>query len=209
MKGKKLILPLTALSLMLSMGLAACGPKNNTDGGESKPAQSSQQAQEKIAITAEGNKKNLILGETVQLSASVDGVTWESNKPEVATVSAAGLVTSVGAGSATITAKKDGYKDGTISIKVDLETIKVTAADNKTSLLANETVQLSADKDGVTWSSSDATIAEVSTSGLVTAKKFGTATISAEKSGFNKGSITINVVRPDPTAILHMEQADH
>ena len=209
MKGKKLILPLAALSLMLSMGLAACGPKNSDSGNESKPAQSSQQAQEKITVTAEGNKKNLILGEKVQLTASVEGVTWESDKPEIATVSASGLVESKGAGTAKITAKKDGYKEGSISIKVDLETIKVTAADNKTSLLANETVQLSADQDGVTWSSSDNAIAEVSAAGLVTAKKFGSAVISAEKSGFNKGSITINVVRPEPTAVLSLDQADH
>ena len=77
------------------------------------------------------------------------------------------------------------------------ETIKVTAADNKTTLDPEETVQLSAKVgdavlDGVTWESSDATIASVN-NGLVTGLKKGEATITAKKDGYNNGTITINV----------------
>lgn len=202
-------MPLALMGLVF--GLAACnnaGPKSQSN--ESTPAAESQGKQEKITITAADGKTKLILGEKVQLTASVEGVTWESDHPEVATVSASGLVESKSAGSVKITAKKDGYKEGTISIKVDLETIKVTAANDKTELLANETVQLSADKDGVTWKTSDESVATVSDKGLVTAIKFGTVTITAEKEGFNAGKITINVVRPAASAAFDLTTAaDH
>ena len=68
--------------------------------------------------------------------------------------------------------------------------------------------QLTANKDGVTWSSSDAAVASV-TNGLVKALKAGSATIKAEKQGFAAGSITITVTRPPATATLHMEDAEH
>lgn len=214
MKRKKFILPITVFTLLLSVGLASCGNNNKGESkpDESTPAQSQPQQssaqQEKITITAAEGKNKLIFGESVQLTASVDGVEWTSSNENVATVNDKGLVESKGAGSATITASKEGYKNGTISIKVELEKITVTAADNKTNLLANEKVQLTASQEGVTWSSSDATIASVD-NGLVTAIKYGTVTIKAEKANYTAGTITINVVRPDPTAVLHFEAAAH
>ena len=216
MKGRKLLIPIATFVLALSMGLAACGNSGDpSQGGQSQDSGQTSAKQEKISVEAEGGKKSLILGEKVQLTAKVgdavlEGVTWESAKPEIASVDANGLVTSVSKGSATIKAIKDGYKDGSISISVDYETIKVSVAEGgKTSLLVGETVQLNADKEGVTWASSDAAIAEVSNTGLVTAKKVGTTTITASGNNLNPGSQAISVVRPDPTATLHMEDADH
>ena len=173
---------------------------------------------EKIEISSEGDVKKLVgLNQTLQLSASLNGeplagVTWASKNADIASVSNAGLVTSVGKGSTSITASLDPYAEASFSITVELEQIAVTAADNKTELLAAETVQLSANKDGVEWKTSNAELATVSNAGLVTAnsnKKYGTATISAEKAGFDAGSIEIIVIRPAPTALLHMEDADH
>ena len=211
MKRSKLILPITAFALLLSLGLSACN--NGNQGGEQGGDEQSQQQQSvpadaKIKITAAGDKTKLMYGETVQLSADVQGVTWISGKPEVATVDANGLVTSVSKGSTTIKASKEGYKDGSISISVDYPNITVSAADNKTSLLVGETVNLTASEQGVTWSSSNAEVASVN-NGVVTALKLGSATIKASKEHFNDGSVTINVVRPEPTAQLHWEDADH
>ena len=217
MKNKRFILPVTIFAVLLSFGLAACGGGGGEGGGESTPAsQQSQPKQETIKVSAEGDKKTLIKGDTVesvQLTAKVgdavlEGVKWESDKPEIASVSETGLVTAVSAGSAKITASKDGYKAGNITIKVELEKIQVTAA-GATELLAGQTVQLSANKQGVTWKSSDVNVATVNDSGLVTAVKFGTASISAEKEGYAAGSVSVSVVRPAPTATLHMEDADH
>ena len=214
MKKKNLLLPLTTIALALTMGLAACtgGQGGESKGGDDSQAtsvQPSSQKQEKISITAADNKTSLYLDETVQLTADKDGVTWASKKEDVATVSASGLVTAVGEGSTTITASKDGFTAGTITIKVQLLPIKVTAADSKTTLIIEETVQLSADKDGVTWASSDATVASVSSTGLVTALKAGSATITASKDKHKAGTIAITVTRPAATATLHMEDAEH
>ena len=116
MKKSKFILPSIALALVAAFGLVACG---------SKPAQSSQGGGDQseislgeITITAAGNKTDLLVGETVQLTASVEGVTWKSRSDAVATVDSTGLVTATGAGSVKIRAEKDGYDTGSITINV-------------------------------------------------------------------------------------------
>ena len=214
MKTRKFLLPLTAFVLLLSFGLTACGNNSGEQGGGEGQQSVEPGKQEKISVSAEGDKKNLILGETVQLYAKVgdqalDGVTWEAKDAEVASVSATGLVTSLKVGSTQIIASKDGYKAGTITIKVDLQNIAVSAKDNKTTLVMGETVELSADQQGVTWATSDEKIATVDQTGKVTAVYAGSAVISAKKDGFNDGKITITVTRPAATATLHWEDADH
>ena len=217
MKKKGLILPLTVFGMLLSLSLAGCN--NNNGGGDgdksgeetpaSQPASEDKPSSaklEKINITSEGNVKSILYGQTLQLNADQEGVAWESAKPEIATVSQTGLVTAVSKGSAAIKASKEGFKDGSFNITVDYPNITVTA--DKTSLLIGETANLTASEQGVTWASSDDTIASVA-NGVVTANKIGSATIKASKDHFNDGSITINVVRPAPTATLHMEDADH
>ena len=199
MKKSKLILPITIFGLLVSFGLAACNGGNNPQST----------VQEKITITAAEGKNKLILGETVQLTASVAGVSWESTKPEVATVSDAGLVTSVGVGSTQIKANKNGYRSGVLNISVDLPSITVTAEDNKTTLVMGESVQLASSETGVSWESSQPEIATVSDGGLVNALYAGSAIISAKKNGFNDGKLTITVTRPAATATLHWEDADH
>ena len=203
MKKRKAFFQMMIFSALVCFGVSACG-----GGGGEQPTTSARQEAIKVSVV-EGGKANLILGETVQLQSTVAGVTWESDKPDIASVDANGLVTSKAVGTAKITASKDGYRSGTINIKVDLETIQVTAAGDKTSLVMEETVQLNASKDGVSWTSSDSNIATVSDAGVVTAVYAGSATITASKEGFNPGSITITVTRPAALATLHFEDADH
>ena len=208
MKKRKFLLPVVALSLLCSFGLAACG---GGEGGDQSGSSAQSSVQERITISAEGSKTKLVKGDTVdtvQLTPSVPGVSWSSSKEDVATVSETGLVTAVGAGSTVITASKDGYRAGTINITVQLEKIQVTAS-GETELLIGGTVTLSANKTGVTWESSDATIASVDGNGVVTANKLGDVTITAKKQGYADGTQAIKVKRPDPTAILSMDDADH
>ena len=186
-------------SALVCFGVASC----NGGGGN----QSSVRL-EKINITAADSKTNLILGQTVQLTASVEGVAWASEDTTVATVSDTGLVTSLKVGSTKITATKKGYRDGTLTIKVDLEKIQVTAEGDATELVRGTTLRLTANKEGVTWTSSNNDIATVD-GGVVTGVAYGSVTISAAKDGFNAGTINLEVVRPAPTATLHMEDADH
>lgn len=69
-------------------------------------------------ITLTANSTTLKVGGTLQLNSNVTGVTYSSSNAQVATVSADGVVTGVGAGSVTITATKDGCTDGTIALTV-------------------------------------------------------------------------------------------
>ena len=89
------------------------------------------------------------------------------------------------------------------------EKITVSAAGDKTTLKIEETVKLSADKDGVTWSSSDEKVATVAADGTVTAVAVGETNIYAKKDGFTDGKIKITVTRPDALAKIHFEDADH
>ena len=115
MKFKKC---LGALAVLLALTTVAC----NGGGQPSKPTSSAQQstsALPAIKVTAADDKKTLEVDETVQLTSDVEGVTWETSAAAVATVDDKGLVTAVAAGTAKITAKKDGYKEGSISITVN------------------------------------------------------------------------------------------
>ena len=123
MKKSKIFLPMMALALVF--GLAACGGNNaqsqQSSGGQQ--SQSSIPAKPKITVTAVGDKKTLVMEETVQLSAKVDdkdlnGASWSSANEKVATVSATGLVTAVAPGEATISAALEGYTKGSITITV-------------------------------------------------------------------------------------------
>lgn len=91
-----------------------------------------------------------------------------------------------------------------------MEQIKVTNAEGKTSasVVIGNTIQLTADKDGVTWTSSNESIATVA-NGLVTTKALGSVKITAKKEGFKDGSFNITVTRPDPTAKIDWKDADH
>ena len=117
MKKRKLIVPSIALALVTAFGLVACN-SGKSNGGESQPGGDVSQSLGEITITAAGNKTDLLVGETVQLTASVEGVTWKSRSTAVATVDDKGLVTAVGAGNVKIRAEKDGYDTGSISINV-------------------------------------------------------------------------------------------
>lgn len=124
MKKTKIFLPFVALAL--TFGLVACGGAQgggNNSSGSKAPASSQQPAKPKITVTAAGDKKTLAEEETVQLSAKegendLTGVTWSSSAATVASVSESGLVTAIASGEATITAKKDGYSNGSITITV-------------------------------------------------------------------------------------------
>lgn len=198
-RRNRIILPIVASALLFSsFSMVAC------NGGGEKPAEQ----QEKIVVKTADNKTSatVILGKTLQLTASVEGATWSSGDETIATVNSAGLVTSIKVGRTTIKANKKGYREGSFNLTVDLEKITITASANSVEM--GQTITLTASEQGVTWSSSDENIATVN-NGVVTGVYVGSATIKAEKEGFNAGTLAITVTRPAATAELHFEQADH
>ena len=164
------------------------------------------------SVVVSPNSANLVSGGTQQLSATVkDGsgntitgqsVAWSSSDPTVGSVSSSGMVTAVHAGSATITAAAGG-KSGGATLTVNAGAISsITITPGSASITAGATQQLAAiakDATGnvisgqtITWSTSDATIAAVSSSGVVTGAHVGQATITAAAGG-TSGAATVAV----------------
>jgi len=132
--------------------------------------------------------------------------TWASGSTGVVTVSAAGLVTAAGVGSATITATSEG-QSGTAAVSVTTVPVaSVTVSPTTASVLAGQTVQLTAtpkDAGGtalsgrtVTWASSNVGVATVSASGLVSGVAAGSAAITATSEG---QSATSTITGTTPT----------
>jgi len=133
-------------------------------------------------------------------------VTWSTSDAQVATVSQAGVVTGVTAGTATISAKS-GAATGTSAITVTPPPVQsVTVSPPTLSLTQGQTGSLSAtvvDVTGATvsspsvgWSSKDPAIATVDpNTGVVTAVAVGSTTIDAT-SGGKTGSSTVTIGPP-------------
>jgi len=136
------------------------------------------------------------IGITYQLTATVlpedaydKSVTWASSDEAVCTVSESGLITSVGAGIATITVTTvDGGKTATCEVTVFIPVKTITLNAETLQLLVGENKQLvatilpeNATDKSLVWSSSDESIAtvDVDGEGVVTGKKAGTAKITA------------------------------
>ena len=97
-------------------------------------------------ITLKASATTLKVGETVTLTSNVEGVAYSSSNKQIATVSADGVVTGVGAGSVTITAKKDGYTDGTIDLTVTSDS---GGDDSKSQVVKLKGISANDDKNGV------------------------------------------------------------
>ena len=118
---------------------------------------------------------------------------WASSNAAVATVDTSGTVTALAGGSATITASAGGKSAGAdVTVAQVAKSVTVTPGTRSFGALG-DTVRLAAEaKDAnghaipsktFTWATSDAGVATVGASGLVTAVANGTATISAAADG--------------------------
>ncbi len=139
-------------------------------------------------------------GAGIQLSGRT--FIWATSNTAVATVDAAGSVTAVAPGSATLTATAEG-KSNSATITVTLTPVaNVTVTPPVLSMSPGETTSFTAvarDSAGnvltgrlVTWSSSNNGVASVSSAGKVTGIADGTATITANIGGV-AGSATLTI----------------
>ena len=147
-------------------------------------------------VKVTGDAKTMYIGEMLMLNAEVapdtatiKNVVWTSDHPDNASVDEFGVVTGVSKGSATITAKAaDGsgrYGTYTITVRQQPEEITLNKTDvnlkkgNYVTLTATVNPSTVNDKT-VTWSTSDDSVAKVSTAGRVTAVNPGVAIITCE-----------------------------
>lgn len=151
----------------------------------------------KVTLTPSGYRF-LNVGNTLQLTYTLtpDNVTdqavfWTSSDPNVATVDATGLVTALAKGTATVTLSTatPGVRaacDVEVVVPVTAVALNVHTLD----LIAGDTAALAADVTpednsypGVTWTTSNASVATVDGEGRVTAVGPGTATVTATAGG--------------------------
>lgn len=124
--------------------------------------------------------KNKTLDLSSKLIGGSDNITWTSSDPSIATVNADGVVTGVQKGTVTITANSGGYE---LSTKVTVNNPKLSATSATLSLGKTKQLSVIGGTKNVKWKSSATSVATVSSSGKVTAKKPGTATITATVDG--------------------------
>jgi len=130
-------------------------------------------------------------------------VTWTSSTPAVATVNNSGLVTTVAAGSSTITATVGSLSDNSLLTVVPAHLISIAVNPATSSIALGTAQQFSAVgtfDDGstqllpsVTWSSSATSVASVDVNGVASGVTAGTATITAASGSVNgSASLTVN-----------------
>ena len=143
-------------------------------------------------ITAQSDSTNLSLD-------------WSSADTGVATVDASGRVTAVAVGTTTITAsvheKPEVHAACVITVTLPAAGVALGEGESAVTLSVDETKQLHAtvspagSTDALIWTSSNSSVASVSTSGLVTALRGGTAVVTAQAGAYT-ANCTVTVLTP-------------
>ncbi|MBQ3137067.1 MAG: Ig-like domain-containing protein [Clostridia bacterium] len=154
---------------------------------------------DKTAVSLEAGNTAALKVTVSPANATEKGYTFTSSNTAVATVSSAGVITAKTPGTATVTVRsKENNKTATCKVTVIQRVIGVELNTTAETLYVDkyfvgETLQLKAtvlpadatDKT-VIWTSSDSSVAKVSSSGTVTAVKSGVALITATTKDGNK-----------------------
>ncbi|MGQ0639299.1 MAG: Ig-like domain-containing protein [Gemmatimonadaceae bacterium] len=181
----------------------ACG--GGGDGGTAGPAAVATVQLTASASTLEvGSSLSTIVRLSDAQGRSVTGrsVTYQSSAANIATVDNNGTVTGVGPGSVSITATSEG-KSGTLALTVTVPPIGFVAIDQRTpSVRLGESTTLTVkafDNAGrevtgrtIAWSSAAATVATVTSAGVVTGVSTGSVYIRAETDG-KRDSVPLRV----------------
>lgn len=173
-------------------------------------------------ITFPSSVKAIEVGETVKLEPTVYPsnaeytLTWAINDQSVATVDQQGYLTgkSEGAADLKVTADNGVYamlrvvvsKPSASSVSVSPTKLELTEGDTK---YLDATVHPSSSNQSVTWTTSNSSVATVSTSGKVTAIDEGSCTIKATTSNNRSASATVKVLpkKVAPTSIFLSQES--
>ena len=160
-------------------------------------------------VSVSPSSGSLAIGDTLRLSANATDTTgavvpvpaaWTTSNAAIATVSAAGLVTALGSGTATVTATAEG-KSGLATLQVTGPVSSVSISPVADTLAVGQTRQLvstARDASGnavggatTSWMSSNPAVATISTSGVVTGVAAGTAAITGTVNGIAGSNTTV------------------
>ena len=197
---KRLIPLLLTLLLLLALPLSAMADQPNK-------------------LTLNHTEALVFVSRTLTLRATQEkgfreAVTWTSSDPAVATVTRAGVVRAVAAGSATITATTPSGATAACKVTTEIGAKSVSVqSEGKTVYVGLAGLKLTAvvspadttDKT-VTWTSSNPSVATVDENGLVTAHKAGSATITVK----TKNGVTrrVAVYARIPTTGVKLDQTE-
>lgn len=158
-------------------------PLNNT---KSDPAKQTY-------ITLKQTSASLYVKGTFKINTSVrnskGATTYSSSNSKVAKVSSKGVVTALRKGTATITVKNNGVKK---TVKITVKNPSLNASSKTLKKGKSFTIKVKGKVGAAKFTSSDNKVAAVSSSGKVTAKSKGTATITVTTNGMKlKCKITV------------------
>lgn len=138
-------------------------------------------------------KEHQLSAEIAPANATDKSVTWESDNPSIASVSASGLVKAKAKGTATVTATSSNGLPSSCIVTVLVPAVSVQLSQNSITLKEGGRATLSAQispldsTDTIQWKSANSGIAEVF-GGTVVAKSEGTTTVTAyTESGVTAG----------------------
>lgn len=172
-----------------------------------------------------GKMVHVAVGKKVKLTTTVKvtpnkaankKVTYKSSNKKIATVTAAGYVKGKKTGTCkvTVTSKKNKKKKAKITVKVVKKVTSVSIAEPKAALYVGNSVTLKATVKPasgsfkkVTWSSSNKSVATVSSTGVVKGVKEGTVTIKATSVEGSKktASIKLTVLATNSVSLSSVE----
>lgn len=161
----------------------------------------------------------LTVGQTQRLAATVvpdnatdKGVTWHSDRPDVASVDETGLVAALAAGETTVTVTTvDGHRTAACKVTVtpaaipvaevrlDRSTLELTVGES--GRLAARVLPEDADDKTVVWHSDKPAVATVGEDGLVRAVAAGEATVTASAGGESAACAVTVHAKPKVTTV--------
>ena len=140
---------------------------------------------EPVVVTMDEIVLDLEVGSEKKLSAfGAETFTWSSSDPAVAAVSSDGLVTAIGAGSATVSVTAEGVEDPAkclVTVTEPVVDVEIVLDQASLVLMAGNSNQLSASgAESYVWSSNNTSVVTVGNDGTVTAVSEGSAVITVK-----------------------------
>lgn len=170
-------------------------------------------------LTISGRSSTIATGKTLQLTATTNSsgtIKWSTSDSSVATVTSAGKVKGVKAGTATITAK-DPLTNQKITCKItvkDPDFTAITVSPTSVSIMVGKTSTITpkttpADKtDSVKYKSSDTSVATVTSAGIIKGVKAGSATVTcSDSTGTVKAKVKVTVTGNTPSISISKTSA--